>query len=267
MARKNKDWKAEWEKTAAEARKLAKRANQRMVRLERYQARPEFKNILEYSYKSAQKYIQNTFGPSKSGKGRYKEYQKLYDIDAAQTKEEQYRYNVYILRERIRSMQSFLEATSSTIRDVGEKKGLKRVIEEMNSKRTQTINDKIRRLYGIDANLTDNDLKRFFESKKQAKLAQLVGSDQMFVVAATIKKFNLKSNKRDMEKFFKSNIDMKKAEEAGITRADLEGKSYKSYKDMINKLGDFVSFTGDEILDTYVQEALKEGINVKNIFI
>ena len=72
MPRRARDWEAEWKEKAAEARKLAKRANQRMVRLERYAQRGEYKNILNYAYKKAQKYISAVFGESKSGKADLK---------------------------------------------------------------------------------------------------------------------------------------------------------------------------------------------------
>ncbi len=54
MATPRKDWKTEWEQLATEARMLAKRANQRMVRLERYSERQGMGGIKEYAYKKAQ---------------------------------------------------------------------------------------------------------------------------------------------------------------------------------------------------------------------
>ena len=75
MATKKKDWKAEWEAVSKESRKLAKRANQRLVRLEQYSKREGMSEILKFAYKNAQEYISHNLG----GK-RFKEHVKLYDI-------------------------------------------------------------------------------------------------------------------------------------------------------------------------------------------
>ena len=115
--------------------------------------------------------------------------------------------------------------------------------------------------------MSENDLKRFFESKKQAKLEQLVSSSMMFVVASVIKKQNLKTNKRDLERFIKSHVDLKQLEMYGMTKEDLKAKTGESYKEYLSRLEEFVQFTGDEALDAMVSKALKNGINVNNIFI
>jgi hypothetical protein len=86
----------------------------------------------------------------------------------------------------------------------------------------------------------------------------------MFVVAKVIKKNNLKSNKRDLERFMKNHIDLKQYD---ITAEDLEAKKGESYKDYLSRLEDFIDLTGDEVLDSMVIKALKNGINVNNIFI
>ncbi len=68
MATPKKDWKKEWEQTAAKARKLAKRANQRMLRLENYAKRPGYSSIIKYAYARAEDYIKNFIGIGKSKK-------------------------------------------------------------------------------------------------------------------------------------------------------------------------------------------------------
>lgn len=255
MATPRKDWEAEWRSIAKEARKLAKRANQRLVRIERYSQREGMGGITEFAYKKAQQYIKGSLGVGPSGKGRFKEHQKLYDVDTgsgALSGQALYKANVQILRHRIKAMQEFLGSESSVLGT--SKYGITRIYD----KRTQTINDKFLSKYGLE--LSENDLKRFFESKKQAKLAEIVGSDQMFAVASVMKKYNLKSNKRELERFLKNNVDLE-------DRAAVKSRVGESYSDYLDRVRDFIDFTGDEVLDDMVIQALQNGINANNIFI
>lgn len=266
MATPRKDWQAEWKAISAESRKLAKRANQRLVRLEKYSQRQGLGDITKFAYGKAQQYIQTNLGVGPSGKGRFKEHVKLYEISdgsKALTGEDLYKANVQIQRSRIKAMQEFLGSASSTLGEsrAGVKtEGIKKIYD----KRTSTLNAKLRDKYGAGYEYTDADLKRFFDSKKQAKLEQLVSSSLMFVVAKVIKKNNLKSNKRDLQKFMKSHIDLK---QYNLSAADLEAKKGESYKEYLTRLEDFIDLTGDEVLDNMVIKALKNGINVNNIFI
>ena len=259
MATQRKDWKKEWEAIQKESRKLAKRANQRLVRLERYAEREGLSEIKKYAYKNAQQYIKTNLGGT-----RYKEHVKLYDINDGSkqlTGEALYKANVMIQRQRIKAMQEFLESDTSTLgqaRSGKKTKGIKKIYD----KRTQTINQKYLEKYGLE--MTDQDLKRFFESKKQAKLESEVGSSQMFVVASIIKKYNLKSNKRDLEKFMKSHIDL---EQYDLSEADLKAKKGETYKEYLDRMQDFAKYTDDDVLNDLITKALKEGINVNNIFI
>lgn len=258
MATQRKDWETEWEKLATEARMLAKRANQRMVRLERYSERQGMGGIKEYAYKKAKEYIQHNLGLGKSGKPRFKENVKLYDINDGTSNlsgADLYKANVQIQRRRIKAMQEFLESESSVLGTA--KYGITRIYD----KRTQTINEKFLSKYGLQ--LSENDLKRFFESKKQSKLAQIVGSDQMFAVASILKKNNLTKNKRELEKFLKSNLKLDDINDIDGIRSR-KGESFDMYLDRVS---DLIRFTGDEVLDDMVKKALKEGITAKNIFI
>lgn len=259
MATPKKDWKKEWEAVQKESRKLAKRANQRLVRLEQYSKREGLSEILKFAYQRAQEYINKNLG----GK-RYKEHVKLYDVSDGTknlTGEALYRANVMIQRQRIKAMTEFLEAETSTL---GQARAGKKTlgIKKVYDKRTQTINEKFLNKYGLQ--MTDKDLKRFFESKKQAKLEQLVSSSLMFVVASVIKKYNLKSNKRELEKFMRSHIDL---EQYNLKPEDIKAKKGESYKDYVTRMQQFVDYTGDEVLDDMISKALKNGVNVNNIFI
>lgn len=266
MATPRKDWKAEWEKKAALSRKLAKRANQRMVRLERYSERQGMGGIKEYAYKKAQEYIKKNLGMGSGPAGRFKENIKLYDVETdkmgfigAKQKNltdeqlsELYKQNVRLMNNRIKAINEFLESESSILGT--SKYGITRIYD----KRTQTINERFLSKYGLE--LSENDLKRFFESKKQAKLAEIVGSDQMFAVASVMKKYNLKSNKRELERFLKNNVDLE-------DRASVKSRVGESYSDYLDRVREFIDFTGDEVLDDMVIQALQNGINANNIFI
>lgn len=259
MATPKKDWKKIWEEVSKESRKLAKRANQRLVRLEHYSEREGLSEILKFAYANAQEYIGKNLG----GK-RYKEHVKLYDVSDGTknlTGDALYKANVMIQRNRIKAMQEFLGSESSTLgqsRSGVKTKGIRAIFD----KRTNTINEKFLKKYGVE--MSESDLKRFFESKKQAKLEQIVGSSLMFVVASVMKKNNLKSNKRELEKFMKSHIDLSKYD---LKPEDIKSKKGESYKEYLDRLRDYVDYTGDEVLDDMITKALKEGVNVNNIFI
>lgn len=259
MATPRKDWKKEWEAVSKESRKLAKRANQRLVRLEMYAEREGLSEILKYAYDKASTYITKQLGVGKKGLPRFKEHIKLYDIDDGSGMVDEadlYKKNVQIQRHRIKEMKEFLESESSVL---GTKKyGINRIYD----KRTKTINEQFLKEYGLK--MTDNDVKRFFDSKKQAKLAEVVGSDLMFAVASVMKKHNLKSNKRDLEKFMKSHIDLSKND---LSIEDIKARKGESYKDYLDRLQKFVNYTDDEVLNEKINQALKKGINVDNIFI
>lgn len=266
MATPRKDWKTEWEQLATEARMLAKRANQRMVRIERYSERQGMGGIKEYAYKKAQEYIEKNLGMGTGPAGRFKENIKLYDVETdkmgfigAKQKNltdeqlsELYKQNVRLQRNRIKAINEFLESESSILGT--SKYGIARIYD----KRTETINKKYLTKYGLE--LSENDLKRFFDSKKQSKLESDYGSDQMFAIASVMKKYNLKANKRELEKYLKSNVDLE-------DRDKIKQRTGESFNDYLTRVDEFVKFTGDEVLDDLVKKALKDGINVNNIFI
>lgn len=254
MSTPKKDWKKEWEEVQKESRKLAKRSNQRLVRLEHYSEREGLSEILKFAYANAKEYISKNLGGR-----RYKEHVKLYDISDGTKQlsgDALYKANVMIQRSRIKAMKEFLGSESSILGT--HKRGIKRIYDQ----RTNTINEKFLKKYGVS--MSENDLKRFFESKKQSKLERIVGSSLMFVVASVMKKDNLKSNKRELEKFMKSHIDLSKYD---LKPEDIKAKKGESYKEYLDRLRDYVDYTGDEVLDDMITKALKEGVNVNNIFI
>ena len=275
MPRKNVDWEKRYQEAAKEARKLAKRANQRMVRLEQYAKRKGMSKILKYAYKVAQGDIKALYG--KEGNNlRFTENQKLIDVPGKEGSA-LYMANYLQLQAKIKAMNTFLESESSTLNPI--KEGRHKVIvdesgkriktEELETKpgflqtydkRTQTIYDNYIKKYGIDGTeLSPEDLRRFFESRKQAKLQDLVGSDQMFIVAGLMKKNNIKSNKRDMAKFIKKHLDL---------TGRIDEKRYEDAAAMLDDFDALLDLTnGNEILSDKLQRAIKEHINVDNIFI
>ena len=132
--------------------------------------------------------------------------------------------------------------------------GVKRIWD----KRNKTINEKY--LSEYDLRMSDNDMKRFWESKKQAKLEKIVGSTQMFAVAAIMKKYNLKANKRSFEKFLRDNMTLPSGDEY----KQQKGESFNEYLDRVQE---FAQYTDDEVLNDAINRALKNSINVNNIFI
>lgn len=262
---KQKDWEKEWKDLQARSRKLAKRANQRLVRLERYAERPGMSQILSYAYKSAMKDITTT---GKTGKQRFYENPKLidvYDDNGNKIKEKSqdyYKKNVQRLRIRTKAIESFLEAATSTLGQGISKSGKTKGIKNVYDKRTGTINEKF--LEDYELQMTSNDMKRFFDSKKQKKLEKEVGSDKMFVVASVLKKYNIRTNKRDLEKFFRSHIDLSKY---NLTEEDLKAHKGESYKEYFNRLKEFVSYTGDEVIDDLVNKVISKGLGAHNVFL
>lgn len=270
MAKNRKDWEAEWKSVAKEYRKLAKRANQRLVRLERYAEKPQYKNILKYSYAQAQRSITALYG-KKGDKLRFTEKPRQYDVfrdNDLLTGPDAVRANVSALKQKIKAMESFLEAPTSTLADLTVGRGKNKVvlkpgIMSTNDRRAATLKERIKKLYGVDIDLSAEDLGRFFNSRKQKKLENTVGSYQMFIVASVMKEKQLASNKRDLQKFFKENIELEDLPE-GVS---INEKDYKNAGEYFEKLSEFIELTGNELLDRYVTDAIKKGINSKNLFL
>ena len=261
MATPQKDWKTEWEAISKQSRKLAKRANQRLVRLERYSERPGMSAIKEYAYARAEEYIKENLGIGKKGLPRFKENVKLIELSDSKgnklSENELYKKNVQIQRQRIKALEKFLGSQSSTLgqaRSGPKTLGVKKIYD----KRAQTITDKFLKAYGME--MSADDLKRFFDSKKQAKLESIVGSNQMFVVAAILRKQNIKGSRKELEEYVKKHVKVKDASE-------LDMKPKESRAAYLDRLNDKLNYTDDPILNQKITNALKAGINAKNIFI
>lgn len=163
-----------------EYRKLAKRADQRLLRLKRLSEQPGYEGVLNYAYKVAQRDIRSWSGEKAT---RFN------------TKPPS---NTNQLKAKIADIKKFLESASSTWGRTKETKGIKQIYED----RTRTINEK----YGTD--FTWQELAKLFESGlwKKIKSKDDYGSDTDFTTIADIKK-NFKEVKDAIKHDREINID------------------------------------------------------------
>ena len=158
-------------------RQLAKRADQRLVRLERLASEENYQGVLQYSYKKA-----------------------LYDIRALSGQRDATRFNTALqknkdgsvnqamLHAKINAVKAFLEAPTS----------MKSTITRMYKNRTETINKK----YGTK--FTWQELGRFFESAGYDKMrAKGYGSD---VILKSIGQQQKKVSPSDVKKGAQQNV-------------------------------------------------------------
>ena len=167
-----------YEELVKEYRKLAKRADQRLVRLEALSRSKKFESVLKYGYAVAAKNIES-YGAVKN-KPRFN------------TKPPE---NSNTLQAKINDIKHFLDSVSST------KKGIVSVYE----KRADTIN----KTMGLDGNdkFTWQELADFFQSKTYEKLASMFGSKTVFDIIGKIKK-----NLPEIAKEIKNNQKIKVAD-------------------------------------------------------
>lgn len=167
-----------YEELVKEYRKLAKRADQRLVRLEALSRSAKYENVLKYAYRVAEKNIES-YGYVKN-RPRFN------------TKPPK---NSNTLQAKINDIKQFLESVSST------KRGIVSVYE----KRAKTLNKNMK-LKGDDK-FTWQELADFFQSKSYEKLASSFGSKTVFDTIGKIKK-----NLTEIAKAIKENKKIKVAD-------------------------------------------------------
>ena len=240
------DWSDEVNRLLKESRKLAKRANQRLVRLERYSKQDMYKGILEYSYKNSQKDIANLnrmIGKTdKSGPLRFRE-------SGARIKGLSDKEMTNYLRSELSSLKRFLNSASSTIGETMATTGsdIKHGIKFVYDQRTATINSR------FGTNFTPEQLQRFFNSRKQSALEREYGSKNMFKIADTIK--DMGKTKREMKEYLEKHITLKNYE--------IHESEYKDAKDMYDQLKPYLKETDDPILNAFIGQAVEEGFTAK----
>lgn len=262
---KRQDWSARVKEEIAAYRKLAKRANQRMLRIERYSDptdkmyRPEAKGMKGFAYKIAQRNIKNIFGPKET---RFKENIKA-PTDQAKAKE-----LFYQLRTMSKSVSTFLESSSSTLAAGIGTKGIRAVQD----KRTATINRKYIEKYGMEG-LTTAELSKVFASKKFQKMVDDAnyGSDYVYVVAATVKQ--IPTSKSEIREFLNNHIDIDDITEQDLKDADITDKDQvldilenSNKVAELRKLFHFVEMVDSPILNEKIADAIAEGYTRKNLF-
>lgn len=231
-----------------------------MKRLEEYSKRPGYSNIKKFAYHEAEEYIRTYLQNEKQRatlKPRYKERVKLDPEIKGKTEEETYKLNVQKEKYKIKNMQEFLAMASSTMgqsRSGPKTKGIKAIYD----KRAETITNEFLKKYGYS--MTADDLKRFFDSKKQAKLESEVGSNQMFIVACVIRKENIGGSRKELEEYVRTHVKIDDPSE-------LKMKANESRAQYLDRMKDKLNFTKDKTLDYYIIKALKAGISADNIFI
>lgn len=166
------------EELVKEYRKLAKRADQRLVRLEALSRSSKYENVLKYAYRVAAKNIES--------------YGQVKNRPRFNTKPPE---NSNTLQAKINDIKHFLESISST------KKGIVSVYE----KRADTLNKNMG-LKGDDK-FTWQELADFFQSKSYEKLESLFGSKTVFDTIGKIKK-----NLPEIAKAIKENQKIKVAD-------------------------------------------------------
>lgn len=166
---------ATYNELVTEYRKLAKRADQRLVRLEKASTQEHYKGVLSYSYARAQRDIAAWDGDKKKEKGRFN------------TKPPK---NVKQLQAKINDIKQFLESPTST------KKG----ITDVYKKRAKTTNAR----YGTD--FTWQDLANYYESEKSSKLDSQYGSKTLIKALGVVKKVG--NEPEDIKQAVEKNINV-----------------------------------------------------------
>lgn len=185
-----------------EYRKLAKRADQRLVRLEKLSGQKDFKQVRQWAYKNA-----------------------VTDALEWGASPDKPRFNIappkstISLKAKIRDIQNFLEKPTST------KTGIIDVYE----KKAQTLNEKYKD-YGL--NLNWSDVGTFFESALYKKLSKKYSSGTVVKAIATLKN-NEAEVIRDFAKHKASHV---KTEDNDIVIDDAIKRMTSYYKADVKKL-------------------------------
>ena len=142
-----------------EYRKLAKRADQRLVRLEEYAGRKGFSGILSFAYRVAMRDIRSWSGPDG----------KRFNVKPPE--------NTNQLKAKIADIKKFLESDTSVL---GSSRSGQRGVLSIYEQRAKTINDK----YGT--NFSWEDLAKFFDSAVNEKMDSMLDSEAKMIAIARI---------------------------------------------------------------------------------
>lgn len=172
MNRKARDRK--YKALVAEYRKLAKRADQRLVRLERYAQQEKYKNIKEYAYRVAMRDIRSWSGEN---------------ANRFNTKPPAHMQS---LQAKINDIKKFLQSASSSIKPTADNAVYKEIdgkkilvaggIDLTYQKRAETLNAR----YGT--NITWENIGSLFDSALYRKMDKKYGSKTAVTIIGTLQK-------------------------------------------------------------------------------
>jgi len=177
----------------ARYKQLAKQADQRLVRLEALSHEKHFKGVLEYSYKRAIRDIQ-----SWGGKNRFNVAPPKFERDGSNI------YSITQLEAKIHDIETFLNKPTST----------KKSIISMYKKRTDTINRKYAKEYGVT--FTWEELANYYEMESNRKIDSQYGSKTIMRVLALMKKEKLK--KKDIDSIKGANEKIERDSSNAVTK-------------------------------------------------
>lgn len=213
-----------------EYRKLAKRADQRLVRLERYMKRPGMAEIEKGAYARAMKDIEVWSG---RGKKRFNTAPPM-PLDAEGGLE--------ALQAKINDIQAFLRADTSTLAPGIDTRGFSISSYE---KMAQSFNA----AYGTD--LTWQEIGSFYQSKKYKKLSEKIQASKTIAIALGV--FD------DLRKQGKTRRElMDEIRAQGKHKVKKGRQSYWEYQN--------AQFTDDEAVNEIVNKMIKMGINPQTMF-
>ena len=156
----------------AEYRKLAKRADQRMVRLEAARYTPGYENVLKYAYARAQKDLRKWASSAK-----LKSKQPL-RFNTAVPKTKTGAVDVRSLQNKINVIQRFLHSDTGSINPTKESRGIKALYQD----RVDRLNKKYQTAF------TWETLAKYFEDGTADKLAAKYGSKTALRIIGQIQK-------------------------------------------------------------------------------
>ena len=192
-------------------RRIAKVADQRLVRLEKLSSEQGYKNVLKWSYKKAQKEINYYTGKNQkiAQTSRQLTYMKKAGVLPGRfnTKppETNGKLDINKLEGKIARIQEFLERPTSA----------KGTITEVYRDRAKTLNQK------WYLNLKWQDLADFFESDAYKNLAQKYGSDTILTFKRTVD--SIPASEQDaIEAFIEANSDKSEEELAKLIKENSE---------------------------------------------
>lgn len=210
----------------AEYRQLAKRADQRMVRLERYSQTEKYKGVLKFAYRRAQHELKQWNSPERVASG------KPLRFNTAPPRTKTGKVNVKSLEAKINTIKRFLSSQSSTVKKPKEPFAGEKGIDEVYQKRVKTLNKKWKTDFDWES------LAKFFDSGLADKLSEY-GSDIRLRLVAVVQ-----ANREQVKKSIESG---EKHLVTDVNPFDRRRKKLDTF--MQTKVDDIIKDYGTELKD------------------